>query len=170
MNTEELNTFLQVSRAHAMEIDVSAVDGVDSELRVTTVTRDYRVLIQYIAAHEYLAGDWEPGLAYKGSYSNLDILVTAIEKWLDAPIQSWRNFTLNPLSETSVRELTRISSPHGTNNLDFFKSEVKSRTLSLPDGAQFRLTSLYWRQIEKYSDWNEARALRDQEREFDEES
>ena len=106
MNIEELGAFLQVSHSHAMEIDISAVDGVDGELRVTTITGDCGVLIQYIAAHEYLTGDWEPGLAYKGSYSNLSMLVTAIERWLGVPIQNWRNFTLNPLPESSVRELT----------------------------------------------------------------
>jgi hypothetical protein len=153
MNPEDL-------KINLVHVHVKAVEGIEGELRVVSVHRTLRVTVEYISVEEYRDGNWEPGLQYSATYADWSTLIRCLEDYIGAPVEEWHNYSSEPLDTSGM------TASNQTASLSSFVEMVHARALPLPRGAAFRLTSIYWRQIEKYGTWDEDRALAEQEAEL----
>jgi hypothetical protein len=108
---------------------------------------------------DYLDGAADQSIVYRGRYDTWDALLRDLQRFLHALLAEWRNFSKHPYTANPP------PTPTGDHS-ETFARLVHERRLAVPGGVPYRLQSAYWRQIEEYGDWDEDRALRDQELEL----
>jgi hypothetical protein len=145
MDLAEINRYLYASVAHSITVDVIELDEAPGTLRTITIRRDNSVTIEFPPATEYATSDFEGGgLKYRATYDAMEDAVSDLESFLGKPLEKWRNFTEHPY------EPRVLQAPDPKGNIAFFENLVRTDSVPLPTGAQYRLTGIHWRHVKRY--------------------
>ena len=109
--------------------------------------------VEYVSVRECEAGDWGPGLRYLGEYSSREAMVMSLESFLEARIEEWGDYLAVPFDTGDIVRSDPLASEEA------FVRLVHEGAIPLPEGTEFRLTSAYWRQIQRHGSWDIDRAL-----------
>lgn len=148
MNFEDIRRTINVGLHHSIEVDAREVAEAPGTLKTVTIHRPSSASIEFERCEDYARGEGEgAGLKYVAQYSTLEDLVRDLEEYLESPMESWRNYSLQPLVPECLQE------PDYDSNMKFFESLVRDKKMHLPPGASYELAGIYWRHIDMYGEY-----------------